>query len=416
MSSVEQMRINTSLFAPMILDGPSLWQYSGWQQCANHVDRRIEITAREGQQFSGANWGAIDLTYTPPKTADRAGETVFMGHTNAVTQTGGTYVRTVEAFGVQVWKSSRVINGQNTLQIFTNDDYYDEYTSMHNTEERDAIAFGLKSELSAANRATLAGQAGGFDWWVDMPYYWTKTLDRNLNLFAQSLEHTITITLNPYTACYETDGTIAVGAVGLTNLKLRILYSHYSAKERDDYLTDVCTGMGLVWKIRDIQRTVIKIANNPSAPTRYDLNSINGDVQTLVLMCRLTSDVSGTATSQPYSNFQKLPKVRIVGNGNEEFYPWTEGDYILYHLHRKAGYPAPAGKIIYRLNFERQPALGPNSYSGSLYFGNISSPALEIDWTGAAPGASEIQIYVKAIVVNFLQHQNGEISRAVPTF
>lgn len=414
------MRVNTSLFAPMILQGPSLWAYSGWQQCANKVDRRIDINPRELTAYPFATWTDVTLTFTPPKTADRAGETVFMGTAQPATATGaggtGTtpanFLQTVDAFGYQVWQNSRVVNGQNTLQIIQNLDAYDEYASMYNKEQRDAIAYGAKAELAYTDRQALA--TNGFDWWVEMPYYWTTTLDRNLNLFAQAIEHTVTIQLNPIAKCYETDRADGVVTGGLTNLRLRILYSHYSAKERDDYLTDVCTGLGLIWKIRDVQRTSIKVPAGTTGIQRYDLNSINGDVQTLVLMPRLDSDTTAM-NGQPLGNWQPIPKVRITGNGSEEFYPWTEGDYILYHLHRKAGYPAPAGKKIYRINFERYPALGPNSYSGSLYFGNINQPALEIDW-GSTPTAANQTIYVKAIIVNFIQHQNGEVSRVIPTF
>lgn len=406
------MRINTSLFAPMILQGPSLWGYSAWQQCANYIDRRIDITPREPNTITGANWTDQTLTFTPPKTADRAGETQFMGSVSAVTTTGGTTASVVDGFGYQVWQQSTVVNGQNTLQIIRSEDAYDEYASLYSPAERDAIAFGAKCDLADAVLKDCADV--GFDFWVDMPYYWTTTLDRNLNLFAQAIEHTITIQLNPINKCYNHDRTTLTAT--LSKLRLRILYSHYSAKERDDYLTDVCTGMGLIWKLRDIQRTTIKVPSGSTGIIQYPLNSINGDVQTLVLMPRLTADIDGSVKAmKPYSNFQALPKVRITGNGNEEFYPWTEGNFILYHCHRKAGYPGPSGKRIYRINFERYPALGPNSYSGSRYFGNITQPQLEIDWNGTTT-AAEITIYVKAIIVNYLQHQNGEVSRAIPTF
>lgn len=411
MSAADQLRYNTSVLAPMLLQGPSLWQHSTWNQCANYIDRRIDLAPAEGA--TQANWVEMPLTFIPPKIADRLGECQFMGRMDSLAGTGGTYIATADGFAFQVWQDFTISNGQNTLQYLKNDDVYEEYASLLNTEERDAVAYSTKTELSLVQRQALAGAGVTFDWWIDMPFYWTTTLDRNLALFQQALEHRIVIKLNPITKVVESDHTAFTGS--LKNLRLRVLYTHTQANERDQLTTDVRTGMGLVWKIKDVQRHTINVTASTNLSTQYALSPITGDVTTLVLMHRIKSEIDGTTfLNRPYNNFQAIPRMRIVSGGGDEIFPWVEGDYVLYHLHRKHGYPAPAGKRIYRLNFERFPAAGPNAFSGERYFGNINQPALEIDWTVANSPAVATQIYVKAIVVNYIQHSNGEISRVIP--
>ena len=421
MSAADQLRYNTSVLAPILLQGPSLWQYSAWAQCANYIDRRIDISPVEADNYGGAHggaspapWNAVTLTFVPPKIADRAGECQFMGTVTGLGVTGGTYAAVVDGFGFYVWQSSTVVNGQNTLQFFKSEDAYDEYASMYKTEERDAIAYLTQSELSLVERQALVGDNVSFNFWCDMPYYWTYTLDRNLCLFQQALEHRITIMLNPTSKVIETDtGTVPVG--NLSNLRLRVLYTHTQAPERDQLTTDIRTGMGLVWKIKDIQRTTLTVSPSTNIQQLYSLSAITGDVTTLVFMMRVQSEIDGTTSlNRPFNNLQAIPRMRIVSNGGDEIYPWVEGDYLLYHVHRKAGYPAPPGKRIYRINFERYPAGGPNSFSGERYFGNINSPNLQIDWTTTNSPNVTCQIYVKAIIVNYIQHSNGEISRVIP--
>jgi hypothetical protein len=429
MSAADQLRYNTSVLAPLLLQGPSLWQYSAWAQCANYIDRRIDISPVEADNYGVAGtsgWNAVTLTFIPPKIADRAGECQFMGQVSGLQWSGsstgtGTFLAVVDGFGFYVWQSSTVVNGQNTLQYFKSEDAYDEYASMYKTEERDAIAYLTQSELSLVERQSLVGANVSFNFWADMPYYWTYTLDRNLCLFQQALEHRITVMLNPTSKLIESDGTAATAIpTGLiSGLRMRILYTHTQAPERDQLTTDIRTGMGLVWKIKDIQRTTITVPASSYGQQLYSLSAITGDVTTLCFMMRVQSEIDGTTLlNRPFSNLQAIPKLRILSNGGDEIYPWVEGDYLLYHVHRKAGYPAPAGKRIYRINFERYPAGGPNSFSGERYFGNINNPNLQIDWGNQNASTNspnvQCQIYVKAIIVNYIQHSNGEVSRVIP--
>jgi hypothetical protein len=429
MSAADQLRYNTSVLAPMVLNGPSLFESNQWTRCANYIDRRIDLTPVEADNYgniaSNLGWSATTLTFLPPKIADRMGETQFMGRVTGIEPvsagtTGGstpaTYYAAVDGFGFYVFTESRVVNGQNNLQLFNSADAYEEYAGMYNTEERDAIAYLTKSEMSLVERQALVGTGISFDFCTDMPYYWTYTLDRNIALFQQALEDRITISLNSLINLIETDYPADSTWKGqIAQLRLRVLYTHTQAAERDHLTTQVRTDMGLVWKIKDIQRHSISVAANTAVKTLYPLDPITGDVTTLCLMHRLNTDFDGsTRRNRPFNNLQEIPKLRVVSGGGDEIFPWHESDYMLYHVHRKMGYPSPPGKRIYRINFERYPAAGPNAFTGVRYFGNINKPQLEIDWTVAASPSTNSTIYVKAYIVNFMQHSNGEKTRVIP--
>jgi hypothetical protein len=365
MSAADQLRYNTSLFAPLLLQGPSMWGHSSWARCANYIDRRVDLTPIEADNYS--DWSELTLTFVPPKIADRLGEAQLIAQFSAMSGTPGTFFAVVEALGYAYWSQFLVVNGQNTLQTYKSEDAYDKYASEHCTEERDVMAYLTKSELSLVQRQALA--ATTFKTFTEMPFYWTETLDRNLCLFQQALESRIQITLKPYARIFETDYTALHATI--SGLRLRVLYTHTQAKERDDLTTDVRTGMGLVWKIDDIQRQNITVNANETQSISYPIDSITGDVKTLVLMRRVKSEIDGTtALNRPFSNLLEIPRLRITAAG-DEILSWVEGDYVLYHLHKFHGYPSPAGKRIYRINFQRYAMGGPNGFSGLRYFGKF---------------------------------------------
>lgn len=379
----------------------------------NYFRFRNDVLPVESQTL-GASWSAVTRTFRIPKLADKITKARLMCQMSALSGGGGTYRRFSDYLGYALVDNIQLFSANNRLQYLTGDDLFLRNVKYMDTEQQDAENVLVAGNLSQSQRNSLA--TGVQELILDIPFYCFQQRGKALNPFQTAIEYEIRWRIKKLNDVIETDGT---PAATLSEIKLRLETVHVEAAERD-HITDLVQQQhGIVYKMDDHQRSAFTDGTTSATTSqKCVLDSHRGATKVLNFMVRTTSEINGTTTiNRPYDNFHQVPAFRLTSAGGDEIVASNEDLYNRY-VEFKDHYPAPAGKRIYSHSFCSHPS-NHNDVTGTMNFGNINKPTLELQWGSQIAGAAvnaPASAYTVTVITeehNFIQHSNGEIIQVI---
>ena len=375
------------------------------------------LDVREIQPTTGSLAYNSTTVFEIDKIADQLEEILLECDISAVTNAGsGNTPSIVDGFGYALFQRIEVAFTSNNIEYIYPEWAIFKHRSYLNMETQAGWNELVKMNQAPATLTTLA--TTGFRLRVPIPTYWQfirrhspiiAALANRLKFIVQT-RPLANLVSNVTTGTTTIQSTAAVVGTS-TNGILRANLINTTGKERDTKTILTKEPAGVNYLIDDPQYHFDEVI--PEGTTTYTLRLANFDepISEIVLLIR-GSGYNGTAGDANYTqavqNAVVVPPatIEITSNGLELIRPQTI-PYLQNYLFPRVHSAIPsAEQIVY--SFAMAPEM-KNAATGSINFGSLTNPTLNIVWASATPAAYSLT--VMAVGLTWVQQQGGVLLR-----
>lgn len=418
--SKELIRANTGVEDPLI-HNPSMspFMVAVPLTMCNHIVSENEIRPVN----SVTSWGQkarIEIA----KEADRLGPCQAVFQLPALSQTDGarTYVQNLGMIAV---KNIVVTYGSNKIVEIPAAWRFVRFKKYLGPVPYEAWRVSSRSDMTAGEIASLT--ANGGEMIVDLCLPFADDTSQWFHTIQSSQKLTLQIELAQASEVIQ-EAAAPSGDQGqqLTDFYVQAYVAHFTAAERK---TDVKIAMkehGYSNLIEDIQWQEFLVPDNAANHTlKLRLTNITRPVRSLFWFMTLNGYDAATTTHPFNTDDNNGGAVTIAGaprvgevwiryrvvTGQNIVVPWTTPLRSRYVNHNRWFSGSLVGNYINNYSFGLNPET-PNANTGSLNFGQIDAPTLEIEMNGfTTSDTNGINLTVIADTLNFTQEQGGDFSK-----
>lgn len=371
----------------------SAFTKSGYYTSTPHIDSRYLIKP----QTQYTDYANQQVVIRIEKDHDFAGLCELIIPSQPVSSTGTyTYLRRSDWFGFAVIKQIDIKHNTHVLQSWQGDCMFPHYILESTQEQRSHWDHQLLGGIGPHQREKLAGQAIVAKVPLDLFGWWCKNTHTYMNTQSFSDEIKIVVYFNDKSEYIQTDsagvvtaplGTVTINGenwdLGLMLQQHHVVEServHHHSKQLNEGVLEPFVDYINVGRqtIRPLQDNFFQV----------ELKNLNMPVRHLCFVVRRASDVT-QAYQKNYFRFLKILGFGMTAQSSGgEFVPYTSAKYAQARIHDQyhsshvdTRYP------VYFWSWTYTPEDHINEM-GSLHFGNINNPMLNI-YIGTSAHASE---------------------------
>lgn len=412
----QNLSLNSNVQDPYVIGGPSIFEYKHWSTKRNYYKYREVLPPKETD-----NWEWSGTTITRHFEIDKLDEKLLQLRLELDVDpltggTGGTYLRFCDYLGYAMIDYVELRHASNIVQRLTGDQLWLRNVKYMTTEQRDAENVCVAGRLSTSQRDYAATTRQHII--VHLPFYFSDDVTKAITMHSLAQEPRVFVKFRPVSAVIQTDksNTDAIKA-NVLNVQMSAVAAAIEAQERDDWTAMHQEKYGIVYKIDDYTQS-----NTPMSTTgltsvqKIPLDMHRGATKVVNVMVRRSSGSDGNTSSYAryYEDFQEIPGFRISSVGGKDITPRVDNLYNRFAEWPEYNIGPAAPQILFHSS-----ALTPSDHTncdGSINYGSITKPQLEIYWDSTTPSPAEP--YIVTVITeehSMVQHSNGELINNITT-
>jgi len=366
---------------------------SGYYTTTPHIDSRYLLKPQTQYTDYASQTAVIRIE----KDHDFAGLCELIIPSPAVTSTGTfSFLRRSDWFGFSVIKEINIKHNTHVLQSWQGDCMFPTYIMESTQEQRHHWDPQIVGGLSESQRDALAPHAIVAKVPFDLFGWWCKNTHTYMNTQSFSDEIKIYVTFHDKSEWIQTDSNGVVTAVlGSTTIDGQtfdlglMLQQHHVVESERVHHHNKQLNEGVLEPFVDYINVGSKtIAPNQDNFFQVELNNLNMPVRHLIFVVRRASDLTTPYRKNLYRYFKILGFGMTAQSSGGEFVPYTNAKYARSRIHDQYHSSHTDNRYpIYFWTWTYTPEDHINEM-GSLHFGNINKPMLNI-YIGTSAHASE---------------------------
>jgi hypothetical protein len=269
----------------------------------------------------------------------------------------------------------------------------------------------------------------GGEFVIPIPVPWGDDTSQYFSTVAMAEKLTLTVRLRSadHAIVVKPSGTpfLAVGQVPLvSNIQLHLDGIHLTGEERDELVKAIKAPEGLAKLYEDIQIQNGIIVPTSSTTFRVQLTNVTQPVRSLFFFFIDPLDVAGNNTravsgstsagffgDSPY-HIENAVALQVnrwrVYSGSKDLITWRSYDRSANIDHVKYFSGSNPGLPLFGYSHSLAPET-PNANEGSINYGQIDAPTLEIEFTGNP--VVQTELHILADTLNFWHEQGGDVQK-----